>query len=82
MQSAKFSGLLQQALIRYRNRTIETAQVIEELIEMAKKFQEAAVRRSVWGFSQTSLPSTTPAYPMNRRCGNWATRRSRPSRSN
>ena len=44
VQSAKFSELLQQSLTRYRNRAIETAQVIEELIEMAKKFQEAAQR--------------------------------------
>lgn len=44
VQSAKFSELLQQSLTRYRNRAIETAQVIEELIEMAKRFQEAAQR--------------------------------------
>jgi type I restriction enzyme R subunit len=31
VQSAKFSELLQQSLTRYRNRAIETAQVIEEL---------------------------------------------------
>ncbi len=40
----KFSDLLQDSLIRYRNRAIETAQVIEELIAMAKQFQEAAER--------------------------------------
>ncbi|MCW7536277.1 type I restriction endonuclease subunit R [Aquabacterium sp. A7-Y] len=44
VQSAKFSELLQQSLTRYRNRAIETAQVIEELIEMAKRFQEVAQR--------------------------------------
>ncbi len=44
VQEAKFSELLQQSLTRYRNRAIETAQVIEELIEMARKFQEAAQR--------------------------------------
>lgn len=44
VQSAKFSELLQASLIRYRNRAVETAQVIEELIEMAKKFQEATQR--------------------------------------
>jgi type I restriction enzyme, R subunit len=42
VQQAKFSELLQQSLQRYRNRAIETAQVIEELIEMARKFQEVA----------------------------------------
>lgn len=42
VQSEKFSALLKAALTRYRNRAIETAQVIEELIAMAKKFKEAA----------------------------------------
>ena len=44
VQSAKFSELLQASLTRYRNRAIETAQVIEELIQMAKSFNEAAKR--------------------------------------
>jgi type I restriction enzyme R subunit len=38
VQSRKFSELLQDSLTRYRNRAIETAQVIEELIAMAKQF--------------------------------------------
>jgi len=41
VQSAKFSELLQASLTRYRNRAIETAQVIEELIQMAKSFNAA-----------------------------------------
>jgi type I restriction enzyme R subunit len=44
VQSAKFSDLLEASLTRYRNRAIETAQVIEELIQMAKAFNEAAQR--------------------------------------
>jgi len=44
VQSAKFSDLLQASLTRYRNRAIESAQVIEELIQMAKAFNEAAQR--------------------------------------
>jgi type I restriction enzyme R subunit len=44
VQSLKFSELLQASLTRYRNRAIETAQVIEELIQMAKAFNEAAQR--------------------------------------
>jgi len=51
VQSAKFSELLQQSLTRYRNRAIETAQVIEELIAMARKFQEAAQRGEQLGLS-------------------------------
>ncbi len=47
----KFSDLLQDSLVRYRNRAIETAQVIEELIAMAKQFQEAAERGERLGLS-------------------------------
>jgi len=55
VQSAKFSELLQQSLTRYRNRAIETAQVIEELIEMAKKFQEAARRGEELGLNADEM---------------------------
>jgi type I restriction enzyme R subunit len=55
VQTAKFSELLQQSLLRYRNRAIETAQVIEELIEMAKKFQEAAERGDALGLTHDEL---------------------------
>ncbi|MCC6247823.1 MAG: type I restriction endonuclease subunit R [Rubrivivax sp.] len=55
VQTAKFSELLQQSLTRYRNRAIETAQVIEELIAMAKKFQEAAERGESLGLSHDEL---------------------------
>jgi len=51
VQSAKFSELLQQSLARYRNRAVETAQVIEELIEMARKFQAAARRGESLGLN-------------------------------
>jgi type I restriction enzyme R subunit len=44
VQNRKFSELLKAALNKYRNRAIETAQVIEELIEMARQFNEAARR--------------------------------------
>ncbi|HMN77939.1 MAG TPA: type I restriction endonuclease subunit R [Burkholderiaceae bacterium] len=55
VQSAKFSELLQQSLTRYRNRAVETAQVIEELIEMAKKFQAAAQRGESLGLNHDEL---------------------------
>lgn len=51
VQQAKFSELLQQSLQRYRNRAIETAQVIEELIEMARKFHAAAQRGEQLGLN-------------------------------
>ncbi|MFD2365806.1 type I restriction endonuclease subunit R [Pseudoduganella sp. GCM10020061] len=55
VQSAKFSELLQQSLTRYRNQAIETAQVIEELIEMARKFQDAAQRGESMGLSSDEM---------------------------
>ena len=45
VKQRKFSDLLQAALGKYANRAIEAAQVIEELIEMAKEFQEDLSRR-------------------------------------
>jgi type I restriction enzyme R subunit len=41
IQQAKFSDLLDKTLTKYQNRAIETAQVIEELIELAKEFENA-----------------------------------------
>ena len=55
VQQAKFSELLQLSLQRYRARAIETAQVIEELIEMAKKFQEAALRGERLGLNSDEV---------------------------
>jgi type I restriction enzyme R subunit len=55
VQSAKFSELLQASLTRYRNRAIETAQVIEELIAMAKSFNEAARRGDALGLTPEEL---------------------------
>ncbi len=44
VQDKKFSDMLASVIQRYQNRSIETAQVMEELIAMAKKFREAANR--------------------------------------
>ena len=51
VKAAKYSELLQESLKRYRNRAVETAQVIEELIAMAKKFHEEAMRGAELGLS-------------------------------
>ena len=45
VKQRKFSDLLEQSLGKYSNRTLEAAQVIEELIAMAKEFQEDLARR-------------------------------------
>ena len=44
VQARSFSEMLEQALRRYQNRAIEAAQVIEELIELAKQMREAQAR--------------------------------------
>lgn len=42
MQRSNFCELLGDAITRYQNRSIETALVMEELIDMAKKFRKVA----------------------------------------
>jgi type I restriction enzyme R subunit len=51
----KFSDRLAAALNRYRSRAIESAQVIEELIAMAKELREAAKRGENLGLSESEL---------------------------
>lgn len=51
----KFSDRLMAALNRYRSRAIESAQVIEELIAMAKEFREAAKRGENLGLNESEL---------------------------
>jgi type I restriction enzyme R subunit len=51
----KFSERLLAALNRYRSRAIESAQVIEELIAMAKEFREAAKRGDELGLNESEL---------------------------
>ncbi|OIQ95243.1 type-1 restriction enzyme R protein [mine drainage metagenome] len=55
VQHNKFSELLANVIKRYQNRSIETAQVMEELIEMAKKFKEAADRGADLGLNADEL---------------------------
>ena len=55
VQQRKFSDLLSNVITRYQNRSIETAQVMEELVEMAKKFREAAGRGQQLGLSDDEV---------------------------
>jgi len=55
VQERKFSELLGNVIKRYQNRSIETAQVMEELVEMAKKFREAASRGESLGLSDDEV---------------------------
>jgi type I restriction enzyme R subunit len=55
VQDRKFSDLLADVIRRYQNRSIETAQVMEELISMAKKFREAANRGDQLGLREDEV---------------------------
>lgn len=55
VQEKKFSELLINTIKRYQNRSIETAQVMEELCEMAKKFKEAVQRGETVGLNEDEL---------------------------
>jgi len=55
VQQKKFSDLLANVITRYQNRSIETAQVMEELVEMAKKFREASSRGEQLGLSDDEV---------------------------
>ena len=55
VQDRKFSEMLGNVIQRYQNRSIETAQVMEELIEMAKKFREASLQGEKLGLSEDEV---------------------------
>jgi type I restriction enzyme R subunit len=51
VKQKRFSELLQASLTKYANRSIEAAQVIEELIAMAKQFRDEADKVAAMGLS-------------------------------
>jgi type I restriction enzyme R subunit len=55
VQARSFAEMLEEAIKRYQNRTIEAAQVIEELIALAKRMREADARGEVLGLSEEEL---------------------------
>lgn len=55
VQARKFSELLEKAVRQYQNRAIETAQVIEELIALAKEIREADKRGDELGLSTDEI---------------------------
>jgi type I restriction enzyme R subunit len=55
VQARSFEGLLQESINRYHNRAIETVEVIEELIELAKKMREAAERGEKLGLNDDEV---------------------------
>ena len=55
VQARSFSEMLEQSLRRYQNRAIEAAQVIEELIELAREMREAGARGEQLGLTDDEL---------------------------
>ncbi|WP_210398142.1 type I restriction endonuclease subunit R [Motiliproteus sediminis] len=55
VQEKKYAERLQETLRKYNNRGIETAQVIEELIAMAKQFQEEMAREAAMGLNPDEI---------------------------
>ena len=55
VQARSFSEMLEQSLRRYQNRSVEAAQVIEELIELARAMREASVRGDQLGLNDDEL---------------------------
>ncbi len=55
VQNRKFTELLANVITRYQNRSIETAQVMEELVQMARKFREAASRGEQLGLTEDEV---------------------------
>jgi type I restriction enzyme R subunit len=55
VQARSFAEMLEETIRRYQNRAIETAQVIEELIELAKEMREADKRGEELGLTEEEL---------------------------
>ena len=55
VQARSFAEMLEQTIRRYQNRAIEAAQVIEELIGLAKEMRQANDRGVVFGLTDDEL---------------------------
>lgn len=55
VESKTFSDKLEEAIARYQNRSIEAAQVIEELLKMARDYRAAQTRGENLGLTQDEV---------------------------
>jgi type I restriction enzyme R subunit len=55
VQSRVFSEMLQRAMIKFQNRSLDAAKVIQELIDLAKDMREAHKRGENLGFTEDEL---------------------------
>ena len=55
VQARSFAEMLEQTIHRYGNRAVEAAQVIEELIQLARDMREANARGEALGLTEDEL---------------------------
>ncbi len=55
VQARSFTKMLEEAINKYQNRTIETAEVIEELIKLAREMREAQQRGEIPGLNDDEI---------------------------
>ena len=55
VQARSFAEMLERTLLRYRNRAVEAAQVIEELIQLARELRRANARGEELGLTEDEL---------------------------
>ena len=55
VQARSFAEMLEQSIRRYQNRAVEAAQVIDELIGLARELREANARGEALGLSEDEL---------------------------
>jgi type I restriction enzyme R subunit len=55
VQARSFAEMLEHTIRRYQSRAIEAAQVIEEMIQLAKEMREANARGEVLGLTEDEL---------------------------
>ena len=55
VQGRSFLEMLERAITRYQNRAIETAEVIEELIGLARDMRKAPKARRAVGLSEDEI---------------------------
>jgi type I site-specific restriction-modification system R (restriction) subunit len=55
LESKKFSKMLEEAILKYQNRSIDSAQIIAELIELAKNIRNAQSRGDELGLTDDEI---------------------------
>ena len=55
MKHRKFSEMLEEVIRRYQNRSIDSAQIIKELVEIAKEVREAQQRGEELGLTDEEI---------------------------